>query len=136
MRKIAHKILSKLTYNVIVKETPKQAYFCDLANFKNNLQIILQNNCKWLVLDFEQFYMSHSIIHFIKQNSKKGNYYFLNVLNRRFQHQRTIAKRNNKIRKCNFLLYFPQKSSTWNHSIEMKLINESNSLIFFEQDTI
>ena len=43
---------------------------------------ILQNTCEWLVLDFAQFYMSHSIIHFIKRNSKKGNYYFLNVFNR------------------------------------------------------
>ena len=43
---------------------------------------ILQNTCEWLVLDFVQFYMSHSIIYFIKRNSKKGNYYFLNVFNR------------------------------------------------------
>ena len=43
---------------------------------------ILQNTCKWLVLDFAQFYMSHSIIYFIKWNSKKGNYYFLNVFSR------------------------------------------------------
>ena len=43
---------------------------------------ILQNTCEWLVLDFAQFYMSHSIIYFIKRNSKKGNYYFLNVFNR------------------------------------------------------
>ena len=35
---------------------------------------ILQNTCEWLVLDFAQFYMSHSIIYFIKRNSKKGNY--------------------------------------------------------------
>ena len=33
-------------------------------------------------VDFEQFYISHSIIHFIKRNSKKGDYYFLNVFNR------------------------------------------------------
>ena len=43
---------------------------------------ILQNTCEWLVLDFAQFYMSHSIIYFIKRNSKKGNYYLLNVLSR------------------------------------------------------
>ena len=41
--------------------------------------------------------MSHSMIHFIKRNSKKGNYYFLNEFN--------------------FLLYFLQKTSTWNHSL-------------------
>ena len=35
---------------------------------------ILQETCKWLALDFAQFYMSHSIIHFINLNSKKGNY--------------------------------------------------------------
>ena len=43
---------------------------------------ILQNTCEWLVLDFAQFYMSHSIIYFIKRNSKKGHYDFFNVFNR------------------------------------------------------
>ena len=43
---------------------------------------ILQNICEWLVLDFVHFYMSRSILYFIKRNSKKGNYYFLNVFNR------------------------------------------------------
>ena len=64
----------------------------NLAKFLKNS--ILQNTCKWLVLDFEKFYMSHSIINFIKRNSKRGNYYFLNNL-RGFQHWRTTAKRNN-----------------------------------------
>ena len=45
------------------------------------METIFQNSCKWLVLDFG-FYMSHFIHYFIKQNSKKGNYYFLNVFNR------------------------------------------------------
>ena len=42
---------------------------------------ILQNTCKWLVLDFAHFHMSHSINHFLKWNIKKGNYYFLNIFN-------------------------------------------------------
>ena len=40
-----------------------------------------RNTCKWLVLDFTQLYMSHSIIYFIKRNSKKRNYDFLNAFN-------------------------------------------------------
>ena len=32
--------------------------------------------------NFAQFYMSHSTIYFINWNSKKGDYYFLNVFNR------------------------------------------------------
>ena len=43
---------------------------------------ILQNTCEWLVLDFAQFYISYSIIYFIKRNSKKGNFHFLIVFNR------------------------------------------------------
>ena len=75
-KKVAHKILSKFTCNLIKKETATQAYFSEFSEH------IWQNTCKWLVLDFAQFYMSHSIIYFIKWNSKKGNYYFLNVFSR------------------------------------------------------
>ena len=74
MRKIALKILPKFTCNLIVKETPTLVFSVNLEHLKNT--------CKWLVLDFEQFYMSHSIIHFTKRNSKKGNFYLLNVFNR------------------------------------------------------
>ena len=79
-KKVAQKILSKFTCNLIKKETPAHVYFVNLAKlFKS---FFLQNSCEWLVLDFAQFYKSHSIIYFIKRNSKKGNYYFLNVFNR------------------------------------------------------
>ena len=73
-------MLPKFTCNLIIKETPTQLYFCEFSKFFK--KPILQNTCKWMVLDFEQFYMSHSIIYFIKRDSKKGNYYFLNVFNR------------------------------------------------------
>ena len=53
---------------------------------------ILQNTCEWLVLDFAQFYISYSIIYFIKRNSKKGNFYFLIVFNR-ISNRRTIEKK-------------------------------------------
>ena len=66
--KIAHKILRKFTCNVIIKETPTQVSFCEFSKvFK---KYILQNTCIWIVLDFQQFYMSHSIIDFITRNSK------------------------------------------------------------------
>ena len=65
---------------LIKKRLRRRCISVNLAKFLKNP--ILQNTCKWLVLDFEQFCMSHSIIHFIKRNSKKGNYYFLNVFNR------------------------------------------------------
>ena len=74
IRKIAHKILPKFTCNLIIKETPTQVYFCIVSKFLK--KPILQNTCKWMVLDFEQFYMSGSKIHFIKRNWKKGNYFF------------------------------------------------------------
>ena len=32
---------------------------------------ILQNTYKWLVLDFAQFYMRHSVIYFINRNSNQ-----------------------------------------------------------------
>ena len=101
-KKVAHKILSKFTCNLIKKETATQAYVCEFSEH------IWQNTCKWLVLDFAQFYMSHSIIYFIKRNSKKWNYYFLNVFNR------TSISENYR-QTCNFSLYFLLKSSTWNH---------------------
>ena len=80
IRKIAHKILPKLTCNLVIKETPTQVYFCEFSKFLK--KPILQNTCKFLVLDFKQFYVSHSIIHFIKGTSKKVNYYLSNVFNR------------------------------------------------------
>ena len=72
--------LPKLTCSLIIKETQTQVFSVNLSNFLT--KPILQNTCKSLVLDFEQFYMSHFIIHFIKRNSKKGNYYILNVFNK------------------------------------------------------
>ena len=67
---------------LIKKRLRHRCISVNLAKFLKSL--ILQKNCKWLVLDFAQFYTSHSIIHFIiiKRNSKKGNSYFLNVFNR------------------------------------------------------
>ena len=61
IRKIADTILPKFTCNLTIKETPTQVYFCKFSKcFKKP---ILQNTCKWLLLDFEQFYLPHSIIH-------------------------------------------------------------------------
>ena len=74
IRKIAHKYLPKFTCNLIMKESHTQVDICEFSRFLK--KPILQNTCKMLVLDFEQFYMSHSIIHFIKRNSKKVNNYF------------------------------------------------------------
>ena len=62
------------------KRTPTQVYFREFS------EILLKTlSCRtsangwfWIL----QVYMSHSIICFIKWNSKKGNYYFLNIFNR------------------------------------------------------
>ena len=75
---VAHKFLSKFTCNLIKKETATLVYFC---KFSEILENNLQKTSKWLLVDFAQFYMSHSIIHFINQNRKKENY-FLNASNR------------------------------------------------------
>ena len=90
-------------------------YYKFYLSFLEAVVSIFQNTCKWLYLNFKQFYMSHSIIHFIKRSNKKGNYFFW-MYSTGFQHLRAIAKRNNKIRKCNCSSYFPQKSLAWNHS--------------------
>ena len=82
-KKASHKILSKFTCNLIEKETPTQVHRCISVNLvKFFKKPILQNTYEWLVLDFAQFYIPDSIIYFIKRNSKKENYYFLNVFNR------------------------------------------------------
>ena len=59
---------------LIKRRLRRRCISINLTKFLKNL--ILQNT------DVEQFYMSHFIIYFIMRNSKKGNYYFLNVFNR------------------------------------------------------
>ena len=81
VRKIAHKFLPEFACNLIIKETYTQVYFCEFSKFIKKTYLA-EPICKWLILDFEQFYMSHSILHFIKRKSKKGNYFLLNVFNR------------------------------------------------------
>ena len=73
IRKIVHKVLPNFTCNLIIKETPTHVCFCEFSKFFK--KPVLQNICKWLVLDFEQFYMSHFIIYFIKRYSKKLLYF-------------------------------------------------------------
>ena len=77
--KVAQKILSKFTRNLIKRENRVQVYFCEFSEILK--KAILQNTCKRPALDFAHSCMSYSIIHFIKKNRKKGNY-FLNVFNR------------------------------------------------------
>ena len=104
--------MPKFTCNLIIKETPTQVYFCEYSKFSK--KAILQNTCKWLVLDFEQFYGSlHNSVQQAEQQERKLS----SIYSTGFQHRRTIAKRNNEIRKCNFSSYLLQKSSTWNHSL-------------------
>ena len=102
--------MPKFTCNLIIKETPIQVYFCEFSEFLK--KSILQKTWKWLVLDFDQFYMSHSIILLIKRNRKKGSYYFLNVFNRVSTSEKEIIRFKNAT-----FCYFLQKSSTWNHSL-------------------
>ena len=62
------------------KRTPTQVYFREFSEIllKNLFYRTPGNGWFWIL----QFYLFHSIICFIKVNSKKGNYYFLNVFNR------------------------------------------------------
>ena len=68
-KKVAHKILSKFTCNVIKNEAPTQVYFCEFSEFF--LKAYLAEHLRMTGSGFTQFYMSHSIIYFIKWNSKK-----------------------------------------------------------------
>ena len=79
IKKVAHKNLSKFTCNLIKKGTPTQLYFCE---FSKILKKHLAKHLQKAGSGFSHFFMSHSIIHFIKRNSKKGYYYFLNVFKR------------------------------------------------------
>ena len=109
IKKLLIKFSQTSLWNLIKKETPIKIVSVNLVKFLKTP--ILQETCKWLVLDFAQFYMSHSIIHFINWNSIFWMY------SAGFQYRRTIAKRKNWIRKCNFSLYFLPTSMTWNHSL-------------------
>ena len=104
--------MSNFTCNLSMKETLTQLYFCEFSKFLK----IFQKTCKCLVLDFEQFYISHSIIHFIKGNNKKGNYYFMNVFNR-ISASENYHQKKYLLLKMQLFAYFLQKSSTWNHSL-------------------
>ena len=80
IKKLLIKFCQSSLATSLKKETLRQVYFCEFCKIpKKN---ILQNIYKWLILDFAHFHTSHSIYHFIKRNSKKGNYYFLNIFNR------------------------------------------------------
>ena len=72
IKKLLIKFSQTSLWNLIKKETPIKIVSVNLVKFLKTP--ILQETCKWLVLDFAQFYMSHSIIHFISLDSKKGNY--------------------------------------------------------------
>ena len=99
--------MPKLTCNLIIIETPTQVYFCEFSKFLK--KPILQNTCKFLVLDFEQFYMSHSIIHFIKVTSKKVNYYLSNVFNRISTSENYRQKKKLDSKMQLFVIFFPEE---------------------------
>ena len=80
MKKLRVKFCQNSLATLLKKRLRHRCIFVNLAKICKNA--VLQNNCKWLVLDFAQFYMSHSIIYFIKRIIKKRNFYFLNVFNR------------------------------------------------------
>ena len=54
---------------------------CNLWNLKKDLSCGTPANGWFWILHSFKSYMSHSIIHFINRNSKKWNYYVLNVFN-------------------------------------------------------
>ena len=84
-KKASHKILSKFTCNLIEKETPTQVHRCISVNLvKFFKKPILQNTYEWLVLDFAQFYIPHSIIYLIKRNSKKRKLLFFECIQQAF----------------------------------------------------
>ena len=72
------------------KRTPTQVYFREFSEIllKNLSCRTPENGWFWIL----QLYLFHSIICFIKVNSKKGNYYFWMYLTGS-QHRTTIAKR-------------------------------------------
>ena len=107
IRKITNKILPKFTCNLMIKETPTQVYFCEFSKVLK--KIILQNTCKWLVLDFEQFYMSHSIIHFIKRNSKKGKLLSFECNQQDFNFGELSTKEIIRFENATFRLFSPEE---------------------------
>ena len=136
IRKIAHKILPKFTCNLIIKETPTQVYFCIVSKFLKKTYV-----AEHLQMDGFGFWTVSYVRlqNSFHQTELKERKLFFQMYSTGFQHRRTIVKRNNQIRKCNFPLYFLQKSSTWNHSLghrsqlEMnEWMNEWKSLIRFE----
>ena len=80
MKKLLIKFSQSSLATLLKKRLRHRYISVNLAKFLKSPT--LQKTCKWLVLDFVQFYTSHSLIHFINRNSKNGNYYFFNVLNR------------------------------------------------------
>ena len=86
---------------------------------------ILQNIYKWLFLDFAQFYMSRSIIYFIKRNSRKRNYYLLNVFNRISTSPKEIIRFENATFHYIFFRRAPLEIIHWSMGAGMKWMNEN-----------
>ena len=104
------KFCQSLLADLLKKRLRQRCIPVNLAKFFK--KPIFQNTCKWLVLDFALFYMSHSIIYLIKRKGKKTNYYFFECIQQDFNIGEISPKEIIRFENATF-----QESSTWNHSL-------------------
>ena len=110
---------------LIKKRIRHRCISINLAKFLKNL--ILQNTCKWLVLDVEQFCQFQCLnVSFHNCETVRKEIIIIWMYSTGFQHRKTTSKIHNCIQKCNFLLYFLQKSSTQNYSVGQGSRHEMN----------